>query len=93
MKENIATSVISAKFHNTIGKATVDVVCKIRQRYDIQQVVLSGGVFQNTYLLLYVLKNLRERGFSVYYNQQIPTNDSGISVGQLAIADVIEGGR
>ncbi len=90
MEKKIPTSVISAKFHNTIGNATVDLVCKIRKKYDIKQVVLSGGVFQNNYLLLYVLERLKERGFTVYYNQQIPTNDSGISVGQLAIADAIE---
>ncbi|WP_330375425.1 carbamoyltransferase HypF [Inediibacterium massiliense] len=91
LKEEIPTSVISAKFHNTIGNATVDLVCKISKRYDIKQVVLSGGVFQNNYLLLYVSKKLKERDLVVYYNQQIPINDSGISVGQLAIADVIGG--
>lgn len=88
---NIPTSNISAKFHNTIGNATVDLVCKISKRYDIKQVVLSGGVFQNNYLLLYVLEKLKEKNFTVYYNKQIPINDSGISVGQLAIADAIEG--
>lgn len=91
IEKKIPTSVISSKFHNTIGNATVDLVCKISKRYAIKQVVLSGGVFQNNYLLLYVLKQLEEKDFVVYYNQQIPTNDSGISVGQLAIADAIEG--
>ncbi|MDD4780869.1 MAG: carbamoyltransferase HypF, partial [Tissierellia bacterium] len=91
IKKKIQTPVISSKFHNTIGNATVELVCKISKRYEIKQVVLSGGVFQNDYLLLYVSKKLKERGFSVYYNQQIPINDSGISVGQLAIADSIEG--
>ncbi|MDD2496483.1 MAG: Sua5/YciO/YrdC/YwlC family protein, partial [Tissierellia bacterium] len=91
IKKKIQTPVISSKFHNTIGNATVELVCKISKKYGIKQVVLSGGVFQNDYLLLYVSKKLKERGFSVYYNQQIPINDSGISVGQLAIADSIEG--
>lgn len=91
IKEKIPTSIISAKFHNTIGNATVDLVCRISKCYDIKQVVLSGGVFQNNYLLLYISKELRDRGLFVYYNQQIPINDSGISVGQLAIADATEG--
>ncbi len=91
IERKINISVISSKFHNTIGSATVELVCKISKRYKIKQVVLSGGVFQNDYLLLYVSKELRERGFTVYYNQQIPINDSGISVGQLVIADSIEG--
>lgn len=91
MKEKIPTSIISAKFHNTIGNATVDLVCRISKSYDIKQVVLSGGVFQNNYLLLYISKKLKDRGLFVYYNQQIPINDSGISVGQLAIVDATEG--
>ncbi len=92
-EEKIPIDIISAKFHNTIGNATVDLVCKISKEYDIKGVVLSGGVFQNNYLLLYVSKKLKERGLVVHYNHQIPTNDSGISVGQLAIADAIEGRR
>ncbi len=90
IEKKISTSVISAKFHNTIGNLAVDLVCIISKRYDIKQVVLSGGVFENNYLLLYISKKLKKRDFVVYYNQQIPTNDGGISVGQLAIADVIE---
>ncbi len=90
MEKKIPISVIAAKFHNTIGNATVDLVDKISKRYDIKQVVLSGGVFENNYLLLYISKKLKKRDFVVYYNQQIPTNDGGISVGQLAIADAIE---
>ncbi len=91
IENKIPNSIISAKFHNTIGNIAVELVCKISKRYDIKQVVLSGGVFQNNYLLVYVLEKLKERDFTVYYNQQIPINDSGISVGQLAIADAIEG--
>lgn len=90
IRNKIPNSIISAKFHNTIINATVDLVCKIGKRYDVRQVVLSGGVFQNSYLLLYISKKLKEKGFAVYYNQQIPINDSGVSVGQLAIADAVE---
>ena len=89
--QGMSPSIISAKFHNTIINATVDLVCRISKRYGIKQVVLSGGVFQNNYLLLHTLEKLRKRELAVYYNQQIPTNDSGISVGQLAIADAMEG--
>jgi hydrogenase maturation protein HypF len=91
LDERILTSVISAKFHNTIGNATVDLVCKISDIYDIKQVTLSGGVFENNYLLPYILERLNKKGLDVYYNQQIPTNDSGISIGQLAIANAVEG--
>lgn len=86
----IASSIISTKFHNTIVKVTVDLTHRISEIYGIRKVVLSGGVFQNNYLLLNLLEKLKERKLEVYYNQQIPTNDNGISVGQLAIVDALK---
>lgn len=91
IEKNVDPSTISAKFHNTIGNITVEMVRNISRKNSIKQVVLSGGVFENNYLLKYVVHKLSELGFNVYFNQQIPTNDSGISVGQLAIADAMEG--
>ena len=49
-------------------------------------VVLSGGVFQNRFLLSGVPRLLEENGFSVYTHRQTAANDEGISLGQLAIA-------
>lgn len=86
----LAPSSISAKFHNTLGNVTIDMVCKISTRYGLNIVVLSGGVFENNHLLTYILRGLKEKDIKVYYNQQIPTNDSGISVGQLGIVDAVE---
>lgn len=82
----ISKSVISAKFHNTIINMTVKSAIKIRELYNLNEVVLSGGVFENTYLLENICNKLKNKGFTVYHNQQIPINDSGISFGQLAIA-------
>lgn len=84
-------SFISAKFHNTLASAAVELVIKIGKKYNLKKVVLSGGVFENNYLLVSIKNKLEKADFSVYYNQQIPTNDSGICVGQLAIAEAMEG--
>lgn len=86
-------SIISARFHNTLVKITVDMVIIISKLYGLNTVVLSGGCFENTYLLGNILERLRGEGFITYYNQQIPTNDSGISIGQLAIANRLGWGR
>ena len=48
--------------------------------------VLSGGCFQNKYLLEGVVKRLSEEGFTPVWHRHIPTNDGGISVGQAAFA-------
>ena len=60
---------------------------KIRKISNINVVALSGGVFQNKILLEKTVKKLEESGFNVYTNKIIPCNDSGISLGQLVIAN------
>jgi hydrogenase maturation protein HypF len=49
-------------------------------------VVLSGGVFQNRYLIETSIFLLKQSGFDVFINNLVPANDGGISLGQLVIA-------
>ena len=49
-------------------------------------VVLSGGVFQNRFLLHGITSLLEENGFAVYTHRRVSANDEGIALGQLAIA-------
>lgn len=49
-------------------------------------VVLSGGVFQNRFLLSGITGLLEKNGFDMYTHRLVSTNDEGISLGQLAIA-------
>lgn len=80
-------NIISSKFHNTVVDFTVETCKKLREQYEINDVALSGGVFQNSYLLERVIKNLEKESFMVYTHKEIPSNDGGISLGQIAIAD------
>jgi hydrogenase maturation protein HypF len=48
--------------------------------------VLSGGSFQNAYLLQMTEETLMHHGFEVFSQEKVPANDGGISLGQLAIA-------
>jgi len=79
-------SVISAKFHNTIARVILDVAGQIRNETKINKIFLSGGVFQNKYLLEKTLYLLRLNKFEIYTNHYVPANDGGISLGQLVIA-------
>lgn len=87
IKEEI--SKISSKFHNSLIEASCDLVCKLREKEEINKVVLSGGVFENEYLLRGIYLNLTKKGFKVFYNEKIPTNDGGLSFGQLHVASEI----
>ncbi len=79
-------SAISAKFHNTIARVILYVAGEIKKETGISKVILSGGVFQNKYLLEKSLSLLRADKFKVFTNHLVPANDGGISLGQLVIA-------
>lgn len=56
--------------------------------------VLSGGVFLNEFLLVNCLVELSRAGFAAYCQQQVPTNDGGIALGQIMVADArLRGGQ
>ena len=72
--------VVSAKFHNGLAAAVVE-VAKLAA---FERVVLSGGCFQNRYLLERTIDLLRAAGFRTAWHQRIPPNDGGIALGQVA---------
>ncbi|MDA8303787.1 MAG: hypothetical protein M0016_01305, partial [Deltaproteobacteria bacterium] len=59
-------------------------------RIDCKNVCLSGGVFQNTFLLDKTAKILKKNGFNTFFNKKIPPNDGGISFGQAVYGGIID---
>ena len=82
----IPVKIIASKFHNTIISVIFECASAIRNTEGIDKVVLSGGVFQNKYLLEGTIARLNAHDFEVYTHVTVPTNDGGIALGQLAIA-------
>ena len=80
---------ISACFHNTLSAAIVAVCSRIQKTDALNRVCLSGGTFQNVYLLERTVIELRRCGFEVFLHATIPANDGGISLGQAVIANEI----
>ena len=78
---------IAAKFHNTVAEIILTLCVGFRERSGLTRVALSGGVFQNVYLLERTFSLLNNNGFAVYTHHRIPTNDGGISLGQVIIAN------
>jgi hydrogenase maturation protein HypF len=85
-RARVPTPIIAARFHNGVAAMTGDVCLRLRQRYAINQVALSGGVFQNVTLLGKTLKLLRGAGFEVLTHHLVPPNDGGVALGQAVIA-------
>ncbi|RKZ34033.1 carbamoyltransferase HypF, partial [bacterium] len=73
---------IAGSFHKTVADMILTVSQYIRDSYNVNSVILSGGVFQNRLLLTLAMKILNENGFSVYINSYLPPNDGCISLGQ-----------
>ena len=82
MKGSVPLSVISAKFHNTMVAMIVGVAGRIGE----ERIVLTGGCFQNKYLLERSVRRLEEKGFHPYWHQRVPPNDGGIALGQIYAA-------
>jgi hydrogenase maturation protein HypF len=79
---NISPGLISAKFHNTLA----EVIVEIAKRRQEPRVVLSGGCFQNRYLLERTIVRLRHENFLPFWHHRVPTNDGGIALGQVVAA-------
>jgi hydrogenase maturation protein HypF len=82
----VSIPVISARFHNGLAHLALEICNNLRITKNIEQVALSGGVWQNITLLRRTLSLLQQAGFTVYIHHQVPTNDGGLSLGQAAIA-------
>ncbi len=87
LKRGISQGEISVKFHDTIAQMTNAMCQLIASETNINQVALSGGVFQNRLLLRKTVSLLENSGFQVFTHQQVPCNDGGISLGQAVIAN------
>ena len=78
---------IAARFHNTVAAMVVEVCGRLRKQERLNRVCLSGGTFQNVYLLKRAVDGLRRNGFEVFLHSQVPPNDGGIALGQAVIAN------
>ncbi len=87
LEQGISSGRISVRFHNTIAKMTGEMCRLIADETGINQVALSGGVFQNRLLLRKTIKLLENSGFQVFTHRQVPCNDGGISLGQAVVAN------
>ena len=75
-------AVAAARFHETLAAMMVAAA----QRAALPDICLSGGCFQNRRLLETARRRLAAAGFRVWGHREIPPNDAGLALGQLAVA-------
>jgi hydrogenase maturation protein HypF len=86
IQKETPAEIISTKFHNTIIYTIFRVSLKIRRETGLNKIVLSGGTFQNKYVMERIEPLLIRNNFEVFSQSRIPCNDGGIALGQLVIA-------
>jgi hydrogenase maturation protein HypF len=84
---------LAAGVHVALSRATAQALERIARATGVGTAVLSGGVFQNRWLLQSIAERLDRAGVRVLVPERLPPNDGGISFGQVAIAAARTGDR
>jgi len=82
LQRGVKPGIIAGRFHNSLVEAILAVAQSVGER----RVALTGGCFQNRLLTERATRRLSEAGFEVVLHRQVPPNDGGISLGQVAVA-------
>lgn len=85
--DGVPPQTVSARFHLGVAHMIADTARRIGEERGLDRVALSGGVFQNMFLLRHARRLLKSRGLRVYTHSRVPPNDGGISLGQAAVAN------
>ncbi|HVB69816.1 MAG TPA: carbamoyltransferase HypF [Acetobacteraceae bacterium] len=78
----VSVGALAAGFHVALAAAIVAVA----RATDARQVLLTGGCFQNARLTELAVAGLRAAGITPFCHRQVPPNDGGLAVGQIAFA-------
>lgn len=65
-----------------VWKTCSDLAGTTWEEEELRQIALGGGTFQNRILLEETIGRLEAEGFLVYINEQVPSGDGGICLGQ-----------
>ena len=86
VQKGVETAIIAAKFHNAVADLILQLSHNLRDQTGINQVALSGGVFQNVTLLEKAITRLHAADFETVTHQLVPPNDGGLALGQAIIS-------
>jgi hydrogenase maturation protein HypF len=79
LKRGVNAGRLAARFHNSL----VDGIARTAEAAGEMRVALTGGCFQNRFLLERAAERLSALGFTVLLHREVPPNDGGISLGQV----------
>jgi hydrogenase maturation protein HypF len=86
LRSGASVPTIAARFHSGVAMMVLETCADLSREFDTKQIALSGGVWQNAFLLTLTVGLLQENGFEVYIHRQTPANDGGLALGQAVVA-------
>ena len=86
LRRDVRVADMSRRFHNGLIHAFADVAERLRDDTGLNRVCLSGGSFNNVYLSKGLESQLSTAGFEVFTQNEVPSGDGGLSLGQAMIA-------
>ena len=81
-QRGVPADVIAARFHEALAVLAESIALRAR----VSRIVLSGGCFQNRFLVARIRERLTEQGVEVTTARRYPPNDGGIALGQVLVA-------
>lgn len=88
-ESELTTAELARRFHDSVVTMIGDVSTKAARHYDLDSVVLAGGVFMNRLIISGARQILEDKGLEVFSPEQLPVNDGSISFGQSVVARAV----
>jgi len=86
IQNHVPVNQISRKFHASLVDLFLRLSQIVSKNTGLYTIVLSGGCFQNRYLMTRLAAALEHEGFKVLTHRYVPCNDGGLALGQAVIA-------
>ncbi|MBZ5660264.1 MAG: carbamoyltransferase HypF [Acidobacteriia bacterium] len=86
LRKHTPVETISLRFHNGLADILSRLAGCLRDEFSLRRICLSGGTFQNGFLLTSLVQKLEADGFEVFTHTQVPAGDGGLSLGQALVA-------
>lgn len=89
LQKKTAVETICRRYHNGLAEILACLARCLREESSLHRICLSGGTFQNSYLLSALLPKLEGDRFEVFTHSVVPAGDGGLSLGQALVAAAI----
>jgi hydrogenase maturation protein HypF len=86
LKRSVPAGILSRRFHEGFVDVLARVAKLIHAKTGLQNICLSGGSFQNVFLLENLKRKLETDGLNVFAHSEVPCGDGGLSLGQALVA-------